>query len=81
MWAGTKTYRLGVVLFLPAKKHHEVFNPCKHYDNERTDNADEEHAFENSHQHGNDEPTHKVTMVFETGRVDQFPILAEATAL
>jgi hypothetical protein len=78
---GNEDIRLGVVLFLPAKKHFQVFNAGKHYDNERTDNADEKHGFENSHQHGNDEQTHKQTMVFETGRVDQFPIFAEATVV
>ncbi len=60
-----------MVLFLPAKKHFEIFNPAEHEDDEGTNTADDEHAFENSHQHRDDLQTHKQTMLFETRQVDQ----------
>jgi hypothetical protein len=51
-----------VVLFLPAKKQLEVFNPAEHEDDNGTDSADDEHRFKNSHQHGDDDQTHKQTI-------------------
>lgn len=60
-----------MVFFLPAKKHLQVFNPGKHDDEGGADNADDEHAFENSHQYSDDDQTHKQTMLFETRQVDQ----------
>lgn len=66
-WAGAgRTYGLGVVLFLPAKKHLQVFDPAEHEDDNRTDSADHEHAFQNSHQYDDDDPIHKQTMLFES---------------
>ena len=73
---GNEDIRLGVVLFLPAKKHLQVFDAGKHDDDKGTNRADDEHAFENPHQHGDNQQTHKLTMVFETGLVDQLLILA-----
>ena len=60
-----------MVFFLPAKKHLQVFNPGKHYDDQRTKKADNEHAFQNSHQYPDDYETHKQTMLFEMEQVDQ----------
>ena len=59
-WKRT-TWRLGVVLFLPAKKHLQVFNPGKHDDDERTNDANHKHAFENSHhaRRADQDQTHK----------------------
>jgi len=57
---------LGVVLFLPAKKHLEIFNPTEHKDDEGTNSADDKHAFENSHNYRDDLHTHTQSMVFET---------------
>jgi hypothetical protein len=65
------TCRLGVVLFLQAKKQLEVFDSAEHEDDNGTGGADYEHAFKNPHQH-RDEQIHKLTMLFETREVDQF---------
>ena len=51
-----------MVLFLPAKKQLEVFNPAEHEDGNGTYGADDEHRFENSHQHRDDNQTHRQTV-------------------
>jgi hypothetical protein len=64
------------VLVLPAKEQLKVFDPAENKHNERTGASDDEHAFENPHQH-NDNQIHKLSMLFETRGVDQFQIVAE----
>ncbi len=62
---------LGVVLALPAKKQFEVFDTAEHENDDGAQTTDDEHGFQNSRQHGDDQETHRDTMVFETTPVDQ----------
>ena len=66
------TWRLGVVFFLHAKEKLEVFDPAEHEDDDGTDGADHEHAFENPYQDRDDQVTHRLTMLFEMRLDDQF---------
>jgi hypothetical protein len=69
-WDG-EDMRLGVVLFLPAKKQHEIFNTAEDEDYDGTKGADHEHRFENAG-YCRDEQSHMHTMLFEILPVDQF---------
>jgi hypothetical protein len=64
------TWQLGVVLFLPPEESLEVFNPAKHEDGNRANDADGEHAFENPYKNRDDQ-THNQTMLFEIAEVEQ----------
>ena len=48
-----------MVLFLPAKKQLEIFNPAENQDDNGTNSANYEHGFENSHQYRDDDQIHK----------------------
>jgi apolipoprotein N-acyltransferase len=61
-----------VVLILPAEKQLKIFDSAKHENYDRTEASDDEHRFQNSSHRRHDQPTHKKTMLFEMGRVDQF---------
>ena len=63
-----------MVLFLQAKEQLQVFNSAEYKHHGGTGGADDEHAFENPRQDGDQHETHKVTMLFETRLLDQFEI-------
>src|ERR1700722_1884888 len=66
-----RPWRLGV-LFLPAKEQLEIFYSTQHQHDERTNGAHYKHAFQNSYEYYDEEHTHKLSMLLETARVDQF---------
>jgi hypothetical protein len=63
-----RTWRLGVVLFLPAKQSFNVFNPAEHENDHRPERADDEHAFEKSHQNRQEYITHRELCRFKQNR-------------
>jgi hypothetical protein len=69
--AETRTWRLGVVLFLPAKQRFDVFNATEYEDDHRPDGADDEHAFEKSRQNRDEYMTHREIRLFQTKHDDR----------